>query len=104
MVLAASHGRGMLYQTWNYSPANAVNESRPMSFSIIPNPASNQILISSPDLSRASVDIVNTKGQKIYHGRFIGQKRIDVSGFETGVYFIRIKGAGEPGVQKLIIQ
>ena len=104
MVLAASHGRGMLYQIWNYSPANAVHESQPMSFSISPNPASNQILISSPAVSQSTVDILNAKGQEIYHGLFTGQSRIDVSGFETGVYFIRIKGTGEIGVQKLVIQ
>lgn len=60
------------------------------SFHIYPNPTSDflNIQITAPDFQPSQYQIVNVVGQVVQHGK--DWQRIDVSGLESGIYFIRL--------------
>lgn len=67
------------YSTFNYeslpewNPETAVGSqvTRSMAISIAPNPANSEVTVYRPDaLSRATLDIVNARGEVVYHAMF----------------------------------
>jgi uncharacterized repeat protein (TIGR03803 family) len=74
--------------------------------SIYPNPASNQLTITSKQLSINRVEITNVLGQVIFNspsGDFGLEKIIDVSSLPDGMYFIAITSGNETALKKFLI-
>ena len=57
-----------------------------------PNPASNSIAISTKNIDITSIRMFNVLGQKVMEsvGTFNNYKKVDVSSFDEGLYFVRI--------------
>lgn len=66
-----------------------------VSLSIAPNPASDQISINLTGIENASVKIVDVLGNVVYKdANFMSTKKIDVSSFKNGIYFVMIESNG----------
>jgi len=73
-------------------------------FAIYPNPASDHIYINSPD-EVDNISIFNSFGQLIYSLNHTDQHiQLDISGYNTGIYFIRIQSGRKTTSGKLIIR
>lgn len=84
----------------------SVDDQTKASFSVFPNPASGEISLGlSEELVNGNLTIKNLIGQTINTVTVNSTKmNIDVSSFETGVYFIVIENKGLVLTQKLIIE
>lgn len=72
--------------------------------SVYPNPSSGIITLQFASEEKKQVDIVNSMGSSIYSAEITGDlKKIDLSEFSKGVYFVKIKGSGLSGTYKLIL-
>jgi len=75
-------------------------------FSVYPNPAKEIINIRlSNDVKQASIQIINTNGQKVYEKDAIvgNNSAINISNFSKGLYFIKVKTAQKVFTKKLFI-
>ena len=62
------------------------------SISIFPNPAENFVVISKSDISEKpeQISIYNEIGQEIYSNTFQWQQTIDITSWNSGIYYIKI--------------
>ena len=65
-----------------------------VSFSVAPNPANDFVTISTNGVESANVKVVDVLGNMIYTETMISSKKIDVSDFKNGIYFIIIETEG----------
>ena len=73
-----------------------------LTFSIVPNPAQNEIIISS-ERNYNTIEIINFLGQTVVSQNATAQKTtIDVSQLMGGVYFVRIVSDNGTNVQKFV--
>ena len=73
-------------------------------FSIVPNPATNNILITAAN-SFHTIEVVSFLGQTVYSQHNDGNTAtIDVSNFSNGVYFVRIISDYNTSVKKFVKQ
>jgi len=79
-----------------------INENLKTLFAILPNPAQNEITVTSEN-NFHTVELISFLGQTILSLTSIGNSvTIDVSNFTSGVYFIRIITADGIAVQKFV--
>lgn len=61
------------------------------SFSVYPNPASDNLLIKTHHTNNCSVSLVNVQGQVVKHSTLSGgQERFNISELQQGMYFVLI--------------
>jgi hypothetical protein len=78
-------------------------------FSLSPNPATDQVHVDIENIDESVLfEIISAGGKVLYSEqidstRFLGY-RVDVSGFVSGMYIVRITGGGETHSEKLLIQ
>lgn len=73
-------------------------------FSVSPNPASDQLLIQLLGIETASVRIVDVLGNVLLKESTInGSKRLDVSNFRNGVYFVIVESHGTKSITRKVI-
>ena len=86
----------------------AGQESLDASISLYPNPAKNQVMLSttsSQGLRTATIIDVNGKVVKaIDLSQMREQKQIELHGLTAGIYFVQIQGSQDSVVKKLIVQ
>jgi len=94
-----------------------IDEYLQPNFTIIPNPATNQVTISSAT-SFHSVEIINFLGQTVVSHSAVGNndvipsvaqrseesQTINISHLNKGIYFVRVGFAGGNSVRKLVKQ
>ena len=74
----------------------------PASFSIFPNPATDQLSLTLPDTESRNWEIFNYQGQVILNGKLdSNNNQISINNFPSGIYFLKIRNLG---VQKVIVQ
>ncbi len=74
---------------------------------VYPNPASSYIIIEASINKNAHLDILNSLGQIVYSSGLTSldkTKKIDVSAFSSGLYYIKITTANKSEVQKNLVQ
>jgi hypothetical protein len=103
-VLAATHGRGLMFAKWDYDPYVSLEELELSELNVYPNPASDIVHIKS------SYDI---KGIKIFDkiGKLVFEKaantkilEIKIGLLETGLYHFTIQTANDSFTKKVIVQ
>lgn len=73
-------------------------------FSIFPNPATSQILMSFTKSVNADFRIYNTNGMLIKSGAVVGDEmKINLNGFAAGLYFVEIQDEKGTLVQKFVV-
>jgi hypothetical protein len=73
---------------------------------VYPNPAKNIINIDAPGLDHSKITLVNTLGQivQIQPENLDGKIRINTSGLEEGIYFLKIENGGNLEIRVLAIE
>lgn len=73
-------------------------------FSVFPNPTSDLLNIVSTDNEKASVNIFNSFGEKIYSAVSRTYTTLQTADFPSGIYFIHIRTSNNSYTQKFIKQ
>lgn len=68
--------------------------------SITPNPATNQLLISTNDFQAQTITIYNLNGQQVISIPFA--REVDISVLPPGVYFVQVRGTEGTEMGKLV--
>jgi len=85
------------------SDVNEIATPEAFNVNIYPNPANNQLNFSSDYThGNLSVLIVNAQGQEMARFAFSGNRSIDVSRWNAGVYFVKILGGTEKTMKVVI--
>ena len=85
-------------------PPLAVDKINDSEFSIYPNPTNSEILISFSKVTNANLRIYNANGVLVKTGVIHGdQKRIDLKGLSSGLYFVEIKDENGSVVKKVVV-
>ncbi len=115
LVETLINGENKLIQTKISDPIeivcleNRTVVSKENEFEIFPNPAKNEIYLTTSVVytkeDKVSYEITNLIGQKFMDGEFIGNKsNLDLSKFENGSYFVTLlKDNNILGTKKLLI-
>jgi len=85
-----------------------INSSVP-EFNIYPNPVHDKVTIAIPKLNRSqklNLTILNSLGEKILEKDFLNSEitDINVSGWDRGIYFIRMKAGDAESVRKIVLE
>uniref|UniRef100_UPI002612E198 T9SS type A sorting domain-containing protein n=1 Tax=uncultured Winogradskyella sp. TaxID=395353 RepID=UPI002612E198 len=75
--------------------------------SMFPNPATNEVNLKSNKLSDVSIRIYNTLGKLMFYGKNLdlyNGLRINVSAFQSGVYFVKLNSEKGEITKKLILE
>lgn len=62
-----------------------------LQFRVYPNPTSQFLYVSHPEVSAFEVQISDLNGKQLYLGTMIKEQPIDVSAYLTGMFFITIQ-------------
>ena len=84
----------------------SIQENASLSLSVSPNPANNVVNINMSGVNKASVKIVDVLGNIVFNETVAETtKKVDVSKFRNGIYFITFDAEGvKPTTRKLIIR
>ena len=87
-----------------YALITGINEIDASMFSIFPNPASDLVLVQS-DLRIESYEVLNNTGQVVITVEVNGTNpTINVSQFESGIYYIKLRTSDGIALRKLAIK
>ncbi len=98
-LVAATFGRGLFSYEFS-DPLNSNNYTNDISINLYPNPASQTIRLSSSG-KISLVEIYNLQGQKIHSGT---EQVIDVTSFNTGIYYLKAKTNLGVVTKKVVIE
>jgi len=64
---------------------------------LYPNPAKNQIVLSTAKQEDCTIQIYNFQGQRVHSERWMASSEyiIDIKGLSSGIYFVNIQTATE---------
>ncbi len=89
----------------NILQGNDISEYGDLDFTIYPNPANDQIQISSSFTGPVTMNMLNSLGQTIDTKLIQSQELISIENMAKGVYFIKLTDEnGKFGIKRLIIQ
>lgn len=81
---------------------DGVEETMTQSITVYPNPAKDMLTVKAENLS--NVVIYNSVGQKVFAQTFDSDEAvIDMSGYDTGIYMVRITADGEEVIRKVSV-
>ena len=69
---------------------------------IYPNPTNGIFIIDFPNLAQSNIRITDITGKIIFYATNADEKQIDISGFENGIYIIRIQTDKETFTTKIV--
>lgn len=97
--------------TTSYSPVVSVTNAEPskaMALNLYPNPATNQVVLDLSTYTSGSyaVQVLNLSGQQVLATRLNGgsAQTLDIQSLPAGSYLLRVQGATEQVVQRLVKQ
>ncbi len=104
MVLAATHGRGLIYTNWDFDQTVPVDEVAETILNVYPNPATDFIQVDLPEnILEATISVYDIQGKKVYSGFQKATSRIDIQSLPAGNYVIRMESDGKMiGSSKLV--
>lgn len=103
-VLAATHGRGLIYANWDYDYTVQLDEKICQEFKIYPNPANNFIHIDLGFIEKADIIILNQNGRLVFEGAMSNKDKINVSAWTSGIYYLKTQYKNSETVSKFIIR
>jgi hypothetical protein len=107
----SANGKIEFYTTATPTAVSELNNAQLNSMALFPNTAKDNttLVFSSKSNQNYEATITNLKGQQVAHYTFkacagLNQKQIDVSGLNSGLYFVTLSNGAEALSQKLIVQ
>ncbi len=85
----------------SFQTAVGVKEMGKVGMKIYPNPSNGIINIES-DITKGEMIITDVLGTQVQKEKFTGREQIDISAYQSGVYFIQIKTQGLSYIGKFI--
>lgn len=71
--------------------------------SMSPNPANDYVSILAEGLSDAKIRVVDVLGNVVYTGDFNNSKKLNISEYKNGVYFVTIQNSSVKGLTKKLV-
>jgi Secretion system C-terminal sorting domain/Sortilin, neurotensin receptor 3, len=105
-IYAATYGRG-LWRSNVYDESLSVTDFEINDLKIYPNPASSEVNIKWNKSEDVSVRIYNTLGKLMYYGKSVNLMNgvnIDVSSFDSGMYFVKLNSTKGEITKKLTLK
>ncbi|MTE27302.1 VPS10 domain-containing protein [Winogradskyella ouciana] len=105
-IYAATYGRG-LWRSNVYDENLSVDEFEFNDFTLYPNPANNEVNLKWNKPDDVSVRIYNTLGKIVFYGKKVNLQngfKIDVSPFDSGLYFVKLNSDNGEITKKLILK
>ena len=102
-VLAATHGRGLLYTTWNLYPSTDLAETSLLEVNVYPNPANDFIRIEIGNAHQADICIISQDGRLVYKDVVRNNEKIDVRNMPTGIYLVTVSIENRKAIVKLVV-
>lgn len=105
-LYAATYGRG-LWRSSLYDETLNVDKFELNNLSLYPNPANNEVNLRWNETKNVSVRIFNTLGKLMFYGKDVNltnEFKIDVSAYNSGVYFVKLNTAEGEITKKLILK
>lgn len=105
-LYVATYGRG-LWRSSLYNETLSVDNFELNNLSLYPNPTSNEVNLKWNSNEDVSVRIYNTLGKLMYYNKNVNltnELKIDVSTFDTGVYFVKLNSSKGEIIKKLILK
>lgn len=105
-IYAATYGRG-LWRSNLYDATLSVQNLEFDEVTMYPNPATNQFNLKGNLNESVAIRIYNTQGKLVFFTKKVDLSfgyRIDVSEFESGVYFVKLNNANGEITKKLILK
>ncbi len=90
-----------LYIPWDYT---GINDTETAEFEIYPNPVQANLNIKFNMDESAQLSVFNIVGQTVYQQEIGANTQIDMSSFESGVYFINLKAESKSVTRKIIVE
>lgn len=87
----------------NYINNVSVNTVKTIDFSVVPNPATDVISINAEGVVGATLRVVDMLGNVIYVSDFNNSKKVNVSEFKNGVYFLTVQSGNSKGFTKKLV-
>jgi len=105
-VLAATHGRGLWYATWELDIATSQKENISQEFTIYPNPTNGLINLNSQERNIQELSVLDLNGKIIFSKNNVGSEdlQIDLASYPRGTYLIRLTIEEELYSQKIILK
>ncbi|MCB0399211.1 MAG: T9SS type A sorting domain-containing protein [Winogradskyella sp.] len=104
-IYAATYGRG-LWRSNVYDASLSVNDFEFSDLTLFPNPATNEVNLKWNKPEDVSIRIFDTQGKIMFYGKkinlFNGFK-VDVSSFNSGIYFVKLNSSKGEITKKLIL-
>ncbi len=84
--------------------SNIIEESEKVEFSIYPNPAKENFVLTTEDYVNKRIIVFNSTGELLFEQEINSSTiTLDVSGFNPGLYFVLLKSDRKQSIKKLII-
>ena len=74
-----------------------------VSWNMLPNPASDQLTITSPNVGSKDVVIRDVQGRVLLNTTFSSNEKFDVSGWDRGFYFVTVSNSFTQSTRRLVI-
>ena len=86
------------------SVSNDLLESK-LNVLVFPNPANETLKINLPNEKTFTVELISVTGKTIMHSENLkGKLRLDASGFDSGIYLLKVKNSEFTSIQKIVLQ
>ncbi|WP_299125957.1 T9SS type A sorting domain-containing protein [uncultured Winogradskyella sp.] len=105
-IYAGTHGRG-LWASDTYDSTLSTNDFELNEVSLFPNPANNEINIKWSNPEDVSIRVYNTLGKLMsYHKKIslLNGFKIDMTSFNSGVYYVKLNSSKGEITKKLILK
>ena len=106
--LMTVNGRNQLangyYPALNLQTLSIEDNSLEAQIKVFPNPTSQSLYVSHPELNSFGIQIVDLNGKQVYSGTISKEQPLDVSNYSQGMYLVTIenKEANKKNIYKII--
>jgi hypothetical protein len=92
------------YPALNLQALSVEDNSMDVQLRVYPNPTSQSLYVSHPELNSFGIQIVDLNGKQVYSGSISKNQPLDVSNYSQGMYLITIenKEANKKNTYKII--
>jgi len=102
-VVSVTDGTGCtLTETLDVTAPNGIDEQVEATATLMPNPATDHVMVSAPSTSPLSYSIVDLTGRSVAQGTLTSVRTIDISGLAPGIYSVQLEQSGKLKALRLV--